>query len=119
SSASASVAVTDLPGVFTYHNDGARGGANTQEYALNASTVSTGTFGKLTSCTVDGAVYAQPLWVPGLSIGGGTHNVVFVATQHDSVFAFDADASPCVMYWQVNLLDTLHGGTAAGENPVV
>ncbi|MGO9087838.1 MAG: hypothetical protein ACLP6G_16185 [Terriglobales bacterium] len=118
SSGSASVAVTDLPGVFTYHNGGARDGANTQEFALNASTVSTGTFGKLTSCTVDGAVYAQPLWVPGLSIGGGTHNVVFVSTQHDSVFAFDADATPCVMYWQVNLLDTLHGGTA-GENPVV
>jgi hypothetical protein len=118
SSGSASVAVTDLPGVFTYHNDGARDGANTQEYALTASTVNTGTFGKLSSCPVDGAVYTQPLWVPGLSIGGSTHNVVFVATQHDSVFAFDADASPCVTYWQVNLLDTLHGGTAA-ENPVV
>lgn len=117
SSASASVAVTDLPGVFTYHNDGARDGANTQEYALNASTVSTGTFGKLASCPVDGAVYTQPLWVRGLSIGGGTHNVVFVATQHDSVFAFDADASPCVTYWQVNLLDTLHGGTN-GEKSV-
>jgi len=117
SSGSASVAVTDLPGVFTYHNDAARDGANAQEYALNAATVNTGTFGKLTSCSVDGAIYAQPLWVPGLSIGGGTHNVVFVATQHDSVFAFDADASPCVMYWQVNLLDTMHGGTS-GEHSV-
>jgi hypothetical protein len=118
SSASASVAVTDLAGVFTYHNDLSRDGANTQEYALTSSTVGMATFGKLFSCSVDGAVYTQPLWVAGLSIAGGTHNVVFVATQHDSLYAFDADASPCVKYWQVNLLDTLHGGTA-GEQPVV
>jgi hypothetical protein len=118
SSASASVAVTDLAGVFTYHNDLSRDGANTQEYALTSSTVGTATFGKLFSCAVDGAVYTQPLWVPGLSIGGGTHNVVFVATQHDSLYAFDADASPCVTYWQAKLLDpALHGGTA-NETPV-
>ncbi len=117
SSGSASVAVTDLAGVFTHHNDLARDGANMQEYALTSSTVTPSTFGKLFSCPVDGAVYTQPLWVPGLSIGGGTHNVVFVATQHDSLYAFDADASPCVTYWQANLLDTLHGGTA-NEKPV-
>jgi hypothetical protein len=118
SSASASVAVTDLAGVFTYHNDLARDGANTQEYALSSATVNTTTFGKLFSCAVDGAVYAQPLWVPGLNIGGSTHNVLFVATQHNSLYAFDADANPCVILWQVNLLDTLHGGTN-GEQPVV
>ena len=117
SSASASVAVTDLAGVFTYHNDLSRDGANTQEYALTSSTVGTTTFGKLFSCAVDGAVYTQPLWVPGLSIAGGTHNVVFVATQHDSLYAFDADASPCVTYWQAKLLDTLYGGTP-NETPV-
>jgi hypothetical protein len=118
SSASASVAVTDLAGVFTYHNDLSRTGANTQEYALNSSMVGSGTFGKLFSCAVDGAVYAQPLWVPGLAIGGGTHNVLFVATQHDSLYAFDADASPCLTYWQAQLLDTLHGGTA-NETPII
>jgi hypothetical protein len=112
SSASANVAVTDLPGVFTYHNDLSRDGANTQEYALSPSTVTTATFGKLFSCPVDGAVYTQPLWVPGLNINGEPHNVIFVATQHDTVFAFDADASPCVTYWHQNLL-------GAGENPVV
>ncbi len=117
SSATASVAVTDLAGVFTYHNNLSRDGANMQEYALSASTVTTSTFGKLFSCPVDGAVYTQPLWVPGLSIGGGTHNVVIVATQHDSLYAFDADATPCVTYWQAALLDTLHGGTA-NETPV-
>ncbi|HYM74653.1 MAG TPA: hypothetical protein VE377_01640 [Candidatus Dormibacteraeota bacterium] len=117
SSGSASIAVTDLAGVFTYHNDLARDGANPQEYALTASTVNSATFGKLFSCPVDGAVYTQPLWVSGMSIGGGTHNVLFVATQHDSVYAFDADASPCVTFWHANLLDTLHGGTA-NETPV-
>jgi hypothetical protein len=116
-SATANVAVTDLAGVFTYHNDLARDGANTQEYALTSANVKTANFGKLFSCGVDGAVYTQPLWVPGVSIGGGTHNIVIVATQHDSLYAFDADASPCVMYWQVNLIDTLHGGTS-GEVPV-
>jgi len=117
-SASASIAVTDLGGVFTFHNDLARDGVNQQEYALTSSTVTTATFGKLFSCPVDGAVYTQPLWVPGVSIAGATHNVIVVATQHDSVFVFDADANPCVTYWQVNLLDTLHGGKPV-ENPVV
>jgi hypothetical protein len=70
-----------------------------------------GAFGKLFSCTVDGPLYAQPLWVANLAIGGGTHNVVFVATQHDSVYAFDADASPCHPYWKVSLL-------APGETPL-
>jgi len=117
-SASATVAVTDLPGVFTYHNDVSRDGVNAQEYALTSSTVSTATFGKLFSCPVDGAVYAQPLWVPGVSIGGTVHNVIYVATQHDSVFAFDADANPCVQLWQAKLLDTAHRGTP-GEGPIV
>jgi hypothetical protein len=117
SSASATVAVTDLPGVFTYHNDLSRDGANTQEYALTSSTVTVSTFGKLFSCPADGAVYTQPLWVPGVNINGTVHNVIYVATQHDSVFAFDADANPCVQLWQAKLLDTLHGGTA-NEWPV-
>lgn len=116
-SASATVAVTDLAGVFTYHNDLVRDGVNSQEYALSPQTVNTTNFGKLFSCPVDGAVYTQPLWMPGLSIAGGIHNVVFVATEHDSVFAFDADVSPCVTYWQVNLLDAQHGGTA-GETTI-
>ncbi|HLZ39968.1 MAG TPA: hypothetical protein VKQ11_03355 [Candidatus Sulfotelmatobacter sp.] len=116
-SASATVAVTALPGVLTYHNDLARDGANKQEYALKPATVKTASFGKLFSCSVDGAVYTQPLWMPNVSIAGGAHNVIFVATQHDSAYAFDADASPCVTYWKVNLLDTLHGGTS-GEASV-
>jgi hypothetical protein len=116
-SASLTVGVTDLPGVYTYHNDLERDGANTREYALTAANVNTSSFGKLFSCTVDGAVYAQPLWVANLSVGGAVHNVVFVATQHDSLYAFDADASPCTQLWKVSLIDTAHGG-AAGETTV-
>lgn len=118
SSGSASVGVTDLAGVFTYHNDLARDGANTQEYALSSASVTPSTFGKLFSCPVDGAVYTQPLWVPGVTVNGTVHNVVYVATQHDSVYAFDADSSPCVKLWQASLLDSMHGGTT-GETPVV
>ncbi|HTT24964.1 MAG TPA: hypothetical protein VMG82_38980 [Candidatus Sulfotelmatobacter sp.] len=117
SSGSATVFVTDFKGAFTYHNDNARDGANMHEFALSSTTVTTVTFGKLFSCSVDGAVYAQPLWMRGLSIGGGTRNIVIVATQHNSMYVFDADAKPCVTYWHVNLLDTLHGGTP-GEAPV-
>jgi hypothetical protein len=116
-SAPATVAVTDLAGVFTYHNDLSRDGVNSQEYALSPQTVSAASFGKLFSCPVDGAVYTQPLWVPGLNIAGGIHNVIFVATQHDTVFAFDADADPCVTYWEANLLDQQHGGSA-GESTI-
>lgn len=120
-SASASVAlfVTDLAGVLTYHNNLSRNGANTQEYALSKSTVTTSTFGKLFSCTVDAAIYAQPLWVPNLTIGSAKHNVVFVATQNDSLYAFDADnnTSPCVPLWHASLLDAAHGATP-GETSV-
>jgi hypothetical protein len=116
-SASSTIAVSDLAAVLTYHNDPSRDGANVKEYALTPATVTTATFGRLFGCGVDGALYGQPLWIKGLSIGGGVHNVIFAATQNDTVYAFDADASPCVTYWRVNLLDTLHGGTA-GEKPI-
>lgn len=99
-SASATVGVTDLAGVLTYHNDVSRMGVNAREYALTNQNVTTAAFGKLFSCAVDAAIYAQPLWVANLTINGGTHNVVLVATQHNTVYAFDADASPCTTYWQ-------------------
>jgi hypothetical protein len=102
--ATASVAITDLAGVFTYHNDLSRDGVNSKEYALNTSTVKTATFGKRFACTIDAAAYAQPLWVANVGIGGGTHNVVVAATQHDTVYVFDADASPCQTYWSKSLL---------------
>jgi hypothetical protein len=116
-SGSAIAAVTDLTGVYTYHNDPARDGANVQEYALTTSNVNSTRFGKLFSCIVDGAIYGQPLWVAGLNVNGVSHNVVFVATEHDSLYAFDADAAPCNQLWTVNLIDISHGGSS-GETPV-
>jgi hypothetical protein len=116
-SGTAALGVTDLAGVYTYHNDLSRDGANTQEYALTPSNVNAGGFGKLASCSVDGAIYGQPLWVANLTVNGGTHNVVYVATQHDSLYAFDADSSSCVQLWKANLVDTTHGG-ATGETSV-
>jgi len=116
-SAAASVAVTDFSGTFTYHSNLARDGTNLQEYALTTTTVKASTFGKLFSCAVDGAAYTQPLWVPGVNASGKVLNAVFVATQHDSVYALDADASPCQQLWHANLLDTAHGGSPA-EFPV-
>jgi hypothetical protein len=116
-SGSAVVAVTDLTGVYTYHNDLARDGANTHEFALTPLNVNTSSFGKLFSCATDGAIYGQPLWVSGVQINGAQHNIVIVATGHNSLFAFDADASPCVTLWTSNLIDTSHGATS-GETPV-
>ena len=114
---SITVGVTDLAGVATYHNNSFRDGVNSQEYALSPSNLTANNFGKLFSCPVDGAIYAQPLWIPNLTVGGAQHNVVFVATQHDSLYAFDADKAPCMMLWHVNLIDSTHGGTV-GETVV-
>lgn len=116
-SAANSLSVTDLSGVLTYHNNLSRDGTNTHEFALTTTSVTTASFGKLFSCATDGAVYVQPLWVPNLTIGGAVHNVVLVATQHDGLYAFDADASPCATLWHVSLIDSAHGGTA-GETSV-
>src|ERR1051326_2629615 len=79
---SAMVWITDYPGMFTYHADKFRSGVNLQEFALTASTVKSSTFGKVFSRSVDGQIYAQPLYVANLTIAGAKHNVVFVATGH-------------------------------------
>jgi hypothetical protein len=113
-SPAASVSVTDLSVVFTHHNDNARTGANLKEYALTPATVSSATFGKLFSCALDapGYVYAEPLYVANLAMNDGkTHNVVFIATESDWVYAYDADSSSCQQLWKKNLL-------GAGETTV-
>ena len=100
---SAIPAVCQVP-VLTQHNDNARTGQNLSETTLNTSNVNQNSFGKLFWRTVDGFIYAQPLYVPGLTIQGATHNVVYVATQHNSVYAFDADSPDApTPLWQVNL----------------
>lgn len=77
--------------VLTYHNDVARTGQNLNETTLKTTNVNASTFGKVGFMTVTGLVDAEPLYVSGLSVNGGTHNVVFVATENDLVYAFDAD----------------------------
>jgi hypothetical protein len=101
-SATATVAVTDLTGVYIYHNDIQRTGQNLQEYALTTSTVNSSTFSALFSCPVDGYLFASPLYVANLTVGAQTRNVVFLATSHDSVYAFDADSPSCVHLWNTS-----------------
>ena len=122
-SGSAQVNVTDFPGTLTWRNDNSRSGVNRQELALNPATVSSSTFGKLFSCPADGPldgyVYAQPLYVPNLLIpGNGMHNVVFVATENDSVYAFDADANPCKQLWQKSLIPTGSQAVSNGNTEI-
>ena len=86
--------------VLTYHNDNSRTGQNLGETILTPSNVSTN-FGRLFINSVDDWVIAQPLYVPGVNIGGGTHNVLYVATLNNTVYAMDAD-TPATIYWQQN-----------------
>ena len=92
--------------VLTQHNDNARTGANLSETILNTSNVRPGRFGKLFSRAVDGQIYTQPLYVSSLMLpDGSTHNVVYLATEHNTVYAFDADnPDPDELpLWRVNL----------------
>lgn len=90
--------------VWTQHNDNFRTGANLNEFTLTTSNVNTGQFGKLFARAVDGQIYAQPLYVHSLTISNRTRNVIYVCTEHNSVFAFDADdPAASNALWQVNV----------------
>jgi hypothetical protein len=94
--------------VLTYHNDGARTGQNLSETILTPANVNKRSFGKLLVLSVDGKVDAQPLYALGVTITGKRRNVLFVATEHASVYAFDADAE--ARLWRVSMLKS-------GETP--
>ena len=100
-------------GVTTYHNDIARTGQNTNETVLTPENVNSSNFGKMFAYPLDGAAFAQPLYVPNVSIPGqGTHNVVYVVTEEDGVYAFDAEGSQSTPLWYVSLINPAEGITA-------
>jgi hypothetical protein len=108
-----SSAQTAVP-ILTYHYDNSRAGANTSETALTPANVNPNNFGKLFSYNVDGYVYAQALVATNVSIPGkGAHNVLYVATEHDTVYAFDADNYVPTPYWKTSFINP-----AAGVIPV-
>src|SRR5215467_4016796 len=99
-------AASTKPQVLTSQYDNQRTGATLIEKSLSPQKVNSSTFGKLRAFKVDGPVYAQPLYVPSIDVPGkGKHNLLFVATEHDSVYAFDADAPDSQALWQVSLLN--------------
>jgi hypothetical protein len=112
-SSPATVYVTNLPGLFTHHNDNARTGQNPNESVLTPANVRVATFGKLFSYSLDGNAYASPLYVANVDIPGqGFHNVVYVATEHNSVYAFDADGRSAAPLWQVSFNNPAAGVTS-------
>src|ERR1700741_1948706 len=99
------VNIPDVPNdqhisVLTQHNDNTRAGWNSQEKKLTTSNVNASQFGKLFTLATDDQVYAQPLVVGNVPIGTGNHNVVFIATLYNSVFAYDSDSGK--PYWHKN-----------------
>ncbi len=106
---------TPVP-VLTWRYDLTHAGQNTDETALTPQNVNVNSFGKLFAMPVDSTVYAQPLYVPNITMSdGNVHNVLFVCTENDSIYAFDADSNggaDANPIWQVSLLTSAHGASA-------
>jgi len=110
-------AIPALAQVTTSQYNNLRTGATLNEKILTPQNVNAKQFGKLGAFKVDGAVYAQPLFLPSVEIPGkGTHDVLFVATEHDSVFAFDAVRPGDPPLWHVSFLDQARGVTPLSED---
>jgi hypothetical protein len=97
--------------VLTYHNNTARNGLNNQETILTPANVHSATFGKLFTIPVDGRVDAQPLYLSAVTISGVSHDLLIVATEHDSVYAFDAGTGKQI--WHIR---TLKSGETASDD---
>jgi hypothetical protein len=90
--------------VTTYHNDNSRTGQNLHETILTRANVNPSSFGKIAALPVDGVVYAQPLYVQNVKVSGTVHNLLFVETEHDSVYAFDETTLSTTPVWSRSFL---------------
>lgn len=108
--------------ITTERNDNLRTGQNVNETVLTPANVASGNFQKLFSQNVDGYVYSQPLYVPNVNIpGSGVHNVIYIATENDSVYAFDADSntgSNANPLWQVSFINPADGITPISDSDI-
>jgi Bacterial Ig-like domain (group 2) len=102
--ATVTVASTAAVSIPTWHVDNNRSGLNAKEMTLTPTNVTSSTFGKLFSYLVDGYVYGEPLIVANVTVNGASHNVLYVATEYDSVYAFDADNGSQTPLWKTSLL---------------
>jgi hypothetical protein len=104
-----------IPDVTTYHFDNSRDGLNAQETALTPANVSSATFGKVGFFPADGKVDAQPLYLAGLNVNGTATNLLYMATEHGSLYAFNADTDPSNVapLWKTSLLG---GGEVPSDN---
>ena len=87
-----------------YHNDAMRTGQNLQETTLTLANVKSATFGKINFLPADGKVDAQPLYLSGLTIGGATHNVLYIVSEHDSAYAYDADTGALLWHQRASIV---------------
>ena len=105
--ASSTVYLTNTAGIFTHHNDNMRSGVNSTETVLTQSNVNQVQFGKLFSYPLDGVSYTSPLYVANVNISGqGFHNVLYMGTEHDTMYAFDADGLSSTPLWQKSFLSS-------------